>query len=32
LQDLRESREVLSGAGAALLIFGALAVWGLLSG
>jgi rhomboid protease GluP len=32
LQDLRESREVLSGAGVALLIFGALAAWGLFSG
>jgi hypothetical protein len=32
LQDLREPREVLSGAAVALLIFGALAAWGLFSG
>jgi rhomboid protease GluP len=32
LQDQRESREVVSGASVTLLIFGALAAWGLFSG
>jgi len=32
LQDQRESREVILGAGVALIIFGALAAWGLFSG
>ena len=32
LHDQRESREVIFGAGAALLVFGAMAVWGLFSG
>jgi rhomboid protease GluP len=31
LADLREPREVLTGAAAVILIFGALAVWGLLA-
>ena len=32
LQDQRESREIVLGASVALLVFGALAAWGLFSG
>jgi len=32
LEDQRESREIVLGAGLVILVFGALAVWGLLNG